>query len=147
MNIKQALLEAKEILQKQNIKSDFLDAEILLSFVLNKQKEYLYTYPEIELTKAQQRKFDKFIKLRKIHLPIAYITNQKEFYNLDFFVNRNVLIPRPETEILVDETLKIAKTNKQKLHIAEIRYWFGRGGNLNCPRYAKFCVPTADICN
>jgi len=87
--------------------SAILDAEILLAYILKKNKEYLFTYPEKTLTKNQLSRFNKLIAKRSTGIPIAYLTHHKEFFGLDFYVNKNVLIPRPETELLVDETLKI----------------------------------------
>lgn len=84
-----------------------LDAEILLAQAINKPKEYLYTYPEKHLTSAQIKKFRQSISRRKKYEPIAYIIGYKYFYGLKFKVNKNTLIPRPETELMVEETLRI----------------------------------------
>lgn len=83
-----------------------LDAEILLSFVLKKTKEYLLAHPEKKLTEPQARNFNSLLRRRRRGEPIAYLRSQKEFFGLDFFVDKNVLIPRPETEILVEAALK-----------------------------------------
>jgi release factor glutamine methyltransferase len=83
-----------------------LDAEILLSFVLKKPKEYFLAHPEKKLTASQERKFFSFCRRRSMGEPIAYIAGQKEFYGLGFFVDRNVLVPRPETEMLVEAALE-----------------------------------------
>ncbi len=106
MLIKQALLGAIKILQKNKISSPALDAEILLSFSIKKPKEFLYAHSEKNLTTTQSRLFKKLIARRAKHEPVAYIIGHKYFYGLDFFVDKNVLIPRPETELLVEETLK-----------------------------------------
>ena len=106
MLIKQALLWAIKILQKNKISSPALDAEILLSFSIKKPKEFLYAHSEKNLTTTQSRLFKKLIARRAKHEPVAYIIGHKYFYGLDFFVNKNVLIPRPETELLIEETLK-----------------------------------------
>ncbi|MBU4482316.1 peptide chain release factor N(5)-glutamine methyltransferase, partial [Patescibacteria group bacterium] len=82
-----------------------LDAEVLLCFVIKKDKAFIYSHPEFELNKTQENKFKKFIARRIQGEPVAYVTEHKEFYGLDFLVNKNVLIPRPETEILVEESL------------------------------------------
>jgi release factor glutamine methyltransferase len=111
MTIKQALTWAIEILKKNKIISPALDAEILLSFVIKKPKEFLYAHSEKKLTVAQILKFKKLIARRAQHEPIAYITGHKYFYGLDFFVDKNILIPRPETELLVEETLKSKISN------------------------------------
>ncbi|MBI4049264.1 MAG: peptide chain release factor N(5)-glutamine methyltransferase [Candidatus Doudnabacteria bacterium] len=88
------------------------DAAVLLSFVLKKDKAFLFFYPEKTLTKNQKRKFLSLIKKRKAGWPVAYLTGEKEFYGLKFFVNRNVLIPRPETEGLVELLLSEIKDQR-----------------------------------
>ena len=137
MKIKEALTQGIKQLEQYHIDSAPLDAELLLSFVLNKDKacpstrrsgtrpgrqatgvarEYLYTYPETELNNKDIKKYQKLIKKRSTHYPLAYILGYKEFYGLKFEVNKHVLIPRPETELLVEKTLKIYQKNaKQKI--------------------------------
>lgn len=83
-----------------------LDAEVLLSFILNKPREFLYSHPEKKLTKLQLNKFKQLLRRKNKGEPIAYITGQKEFYGLPFCVNKNALIPRPDTEVLIDEVIK-----------------------------------------
>jgi release factor glutamine methyltransferase len=113
MNIQQAL--------KFGIKkTDALDAEVLLFNVINKDKTYIHTYPEYILNKNQEKKFKEYIKRRSKHEPVAYILNTKEFYNLSFYVNKNVLVPRPETEQLVEESLKLIQKDKKIQNIIEI---------------------------
>ncbi|MEK7508532.1 MAG: peptide chain release factor N(5)-glutamine methyltransferase [Patescibacteria group bacterium] len=105
LSIKQALLSVHKTL-KNGSASPILDGEVLLSSVLNKPREYLLTYPEKKLTTTQEKKFRQLVARRAHGEPIAYLTVHKEFYGLDFIVNKNVLIPRPETELLVEETIK-----------------------------------------
>jgi len=85
--------------------SPALDAEILLSFCLKREKEYIFTYPDKKIPPKKISNFKKLIKRRQKYEPIAYIVGYKEFYGLQFKVNKSVLIPRPETEMLVDEVL------------------------------------------
>lgn len=106
MSIKEALNLAIQKLKKTSF-SPALDAEILLSFVLKKNKEYLFTYPEKNLTLSQVKKFKKLVSRRTTREPISYITGHKEFFGLDFFIDKNVLIPRPETEMMIVETRSI----------------------------------------
>lgn len=115
MTIKQALLFANSKIKTQ---TSYLDTEVLLSFVLKKSKEFIFTNPDQKLTKPQEKKFVNLVKRREKFEPIAYLIGKKEWFDLDFFVDKNVLIPRPETEMIVEETLKIA-ANK-KLTIADI---------------------------
>ncbi len=100
MTIRQSLSLWTKI--KKASQSPLLDAELLLAHVLKKPREFLYTYPEKKLTSAQYQNFKKLINKRAKYWPIAYLTGIKEFYGLDFIVNKDVLIPRPETEELVD---------------------------------------------
>ena len=140
MNIKQTLIWATN---KLKIKTASLDAEVLLSNVLKKPKEFLYTYPEKELTNQQTEKFKKLISRRAKFEPIAYLTNQKEFYGLNFYVDKCVLIPRPETELLVEEVLsQIYKlqTKSYKITIADI----GTGSGCIAITLAKH-LPKATI--
>jgi release factor glutamine methyltransferase len=105
MTIQKYLIWAIKTLQKNKIASSALDAEILLSFVIKKPKEFLYAHSEKKLSAAQILKFKKLLSRRARHEPVAYITGHKYFYGLDFFVNKNVLIPRPETETLVETAI------------------------------------------
>lgn len=99
--------------------SPLLDIELLIAQALKIPKEYLYAHPEQNLTTKQLNNFTTLFKRRAKGEPIAYILGHKEFYRLDFKVNKNVLIPRPETEQLVDEVINFAK-KRQPLAIFEI---------------------------
>ncbi|MBU4421539.1 peptide chain release factor N(5)-glutamine methyltransferase [Candidatus Parcubacteria bacterium] len=106
---------------KSTFNTAFLDAEILLSFVLGKPKEFLFTYPEKKLTSAQIAKYKKFIARRRKREPIAYITGKKEFYSRNFFVSPAVLIPRPDTETLIDVAKKtIGSLASNSLKIVDV---------------------------
>ena len=112
MTLKTSLKLASLKLKKAKIKTAELDTEVLFSFVLKKPKEFLYTHPEKEITKKQSKKIDDLIKKREKGWPIAYLRNLKEFYGLEFYVDRRVLIPRPETELLVETILTISPKPK-----------------------------------
>ncbi len=116
MTSKQALIWAQKKLKASKTAS--LDAEVLLAFVLKKSKEFLYTHPEKTLTSQQAQRLKFLINRRAKGEPVAYLTNHKEFYGLDFYVDKRVLIPRPETELLVEEVIKFV--NKKKTTIADI---------------------------
>ncbi len=105
LSIHQALLTATKALKKRSA-SPTLDAEVLLSFAINQPKEYILAHPEKQLTIAQEKKFRQLVARRSKGVPIAYLIGHKEFYGLDFVVNKSALIPRPETEMLVAEVLK-----------------------------------------
>lgn len=107
MTIKNTLWWAYKKLKDSKIKSAYLDADILLAYVLQKPKSFLYSYPDYQLTNKQRRRYKKLVNKRKNHCPIAYLTGYKEFYGLKFKVNKYVLIPRPESEEIIDKALKI----------------------------------------
>ncbi|OGI27284.1 MAG: protein-(glutamine-N5) methyltransferase, release factor-specific [Candidatus Moranbacteria bacterium RIFOXYB1_FULL_43_19] len=96
-------MNIKEILR--NTRLSPLDAEILLSLAVNVPREYLFTHPEHRLIRSQNVSYKLYVSKRLRGEPIAYITGKKEFYGLEFEVNKNVLIPRPETELLVERAL------------------------------------------
>jgi len=112
MNIQQSLKVFTDKLKQKNIPSAALDVEVLLLEALNRNrkkldKAWLYLNNNYELNKNEEELFNDFIKQRLKNKPVAYITNEKEFYGYDFYVDENVLIPRPETELIVEEVLKI----------------------------------------
>ena len=107
MTIKEAIeFGAKQLKES---KTPTLDAEVLLVFVLKKDKAWLLSHLDDDLSSKITNKYKKLISRRKKGEPIAYIIQHKEFFGLDFYVDESVLIPRPETELLVDEALKFRK--------------------------------------
>ena len=86
-----------------------LDAQVLLSHTLHVERSFLYAYPEQVLTSEQEQKYRTLIERRLKGEPIAYLTGHKEFYGLDFLVDKRVLIPRPETELLVEAALNACR--------------------------------------
>ncbi len=123
MTTEQAL-ELATIKLNSEIKNPHLDAEILLSHILKKPREFILAHPEKKLTNTQITNYKLQISRRAKGEPAAYITGHKEFYGLDFFVDKNVLIPRPETEMMVDEALRITDNAK---HITFIDVGAGSG--------------------
>lgn len=109
--IQQALQTATKNLTSKTTTAS-LDAEVLLSFVLKKPKTFLYAYPEKKLTNNQRERFERLVGRRARREPVAYLTNRKEFYGLDFFVDHRVLVPRSVTELLVDEVTKYIANGK-----------------------------------
>ena len=104
-----ALKNAESILKKSQIPSWRLDAEILLAEVLRKDRSELIIRNNIKISNKKAFTFNRYIDRRKKFEPVAYILNNKEFFSLDFFVNKNSLIPRPETELMVEKAVKIYK--------------------------------------
>ncbi|HPX93959.1 MAG TPA: peptide chain release factor N(5)-glutamine methyltransferase [Candidatus Moranbacteria bacterium] len=101
-------------------KINALDLEILLAYSLGKPREFILAHPEFLIDNNQQSKINKLIKRRIKGEPIAYITGCKEFYGLDFLVNKHTLIPRPETELIVDNVLQESKNEKNELSIIDV---------------------------
>ena len=101
-----------KILKENKIKSHILDSEILLSKSLNKLREEVLIDLDREIEEKNILVFKKYLKRRSRHEPIAYILEEKEFWSKKFAVNKSTLIPRPETELLVEKLLKIYKGKK-----------------------------------
>mgnify|MGYP001308955288 CR=1 FL=1 len=114
MEILELINNGSRKLKNKSICSHKLDSEILLSKVLNKTREELLTNLNEYLDLKKLKKFKKLLKRRKRKEPIAYIFSRKEFWRYNFIVNRDVLIPRPETEIIIDEVLKLTRPNSSK---------------------------------
>lgn len=96
----------EEYFQKYNIENPRLDAEILLGYVLNKERIFLYVHFDQPLDSEELAKFKECIKKRAMKMPVAYITGVREFMGLDFKVTEATLIPRPDTEILVETAME-----------------------------------------
>ena len=115
LSIKETLLAAKKVLLEVT-DSPTLDAELLLAHCLGKNRTYLHTWPESELNKDTLDCFEALIKKRLTDYPVAYLLGRKPFWTLDLLVTPDVLIPRPETELLVEVALeKIESIKKPKI--------------------------------
>ena len=109
MNVKQAIELATANLSEISDSAN-LDARLLTSYACNIEQTQLITHPEVILNPEQEKKFTNYVKRRTKGEPLAYITGTKEFWSLDFIVNSHVLIPRPDTELLVELTLEAVST-------------------------------------
>lgn len=109
MILEQAL--ARATYRINNTPSARLDAELLAAYCLNKTISQINTHPEIKLTFWQVSRFNYLINLRRRGWPVAYLIKNKEFYDLNFKVNRHVLVPRPDSELLVEQAIKILESN------------------------------------
>ncbi len=109
MNIKEALFEGISLLRKACPDNAETDARVLLCRLLCKDTVFVYTHPDYELHEIEQKKYFSMIKKKAEGMPLNYLTNLREFMSLDFRVNEDVLIPRHETEFLVEEVIKYCK--------------------------------------
>ena len=113
MNIENILNEGINILQKNKIANPQLDSEILLSSSIKRDKKHIILNPKEVLNSEQLGKFKSLIERRKKGEPIAYLINKKEFWKDEFFVNKDVLIPRPDSELIIEQVLKIYSKDVQ----------------------------------
>jgi len=116
MTIKEMLSKGMIMLKGSNIDSPKLKARLLLQYILKKPRQHLIVYDNEEVGKKEQ--WEYFVNIEKLAngIPLQHITHHQEFMKMDFYVDENVLIPRPDTEILVEETIKIAqKMQKPKI--------------------------------
>ncbi len=107
MNAFEIIKFGSNLLKEKKISSSILDSEILLSKVLNKTREDTLINLDQEINKMNISVFKEYLKRRSSSEPLAYILGEKEFWSKKFYINKNTLIPRPETELLVDKILKI----------------------------------------
>ncbi|MEE9425332.1 MAG: peptide chain release factor N(5)-glutamine methyltransferase [Methylococcales bacterium] len=112
--VEQLLSTAIPQLNKTSLTAQ-LDAEILLAFALNKSRTWLRTWPEQRVDQSVSNHFNQLIEQRHQGLPIAYLTGQREFWTHTFQVSKDVLIPRPETELLVEHCLQMIVPNQSQL--------------------------------
>ena len=113
MNIENILNEGISILRKNKMSNPQLDSEILLSSSIKRDKKYIILNPKETLSPEQLKKFKGLIERRRKKEPIAYLINKKEFWKNEFFVNKDVLIPRPDTELIIEQVLKIYSKDVQ----------------------------------
>ena len=117
MLIHNIVSDASKILKKNKIKSHLLDAEIILADLMNISREHLITSHYLPVSNKIKKKFNYAIKRRYRREPVAYITKKKEFWSLDFIINKFTLVPRPETELLVNEITKLLKNKNHIIFI------------------------------
>jgi release factor glutamine methyltransferase len=119
MNFETAINLATTELKKKKIKSSLLDCEILMSKVMNKNREFIILNSKKEIKNNLYNRFKKLVYERSKGKPIAYITGKKFFWKYEFEITKNVLIPRPDTEIIIEQVLEIFK-NKNKINFLDI---------------------------
>ena len=135
MTIKEALKKSVELLEKNNIEERIIKAKIVLANLLEKPKEYLFINENEELDKKIEQDF--FEKVNKLcnNIPLQYLTHIQQFYGLEFYVDDNVLIPRADTEILVEEVIKSIKDTKSDIKILDMC----TGSGIIAIILAKYC--------
>tara|TARA_Y100000022_G_C13232475_1_gene368115 strand:- start:42 stop:890 length:849 start_codon:yes stop_codon:yes gene_type:complete len=124
MNLEIVIKSAFHKLKESNIKSALLDSELLLSKVLKKSREYILLNLKNSINRKEYDTYQKMVNLRSQGMPIAYLTKKKYFWKYEFYINDKVLIPRPDTEIIVEQVLKIYK-KKNKISLLDIGFGSG----------------------
>ena len=119
MNISFAIDEGIKILKEKSIITASLDAEILMAQAINKDRKFILLNLNKRVNKNHLNNFQKLIKNRSRRIPVAYLTNKKFFWNSEFIVSNKTLIPRPDTELIVENVLNLTKS-KNKLNILDI---------------------------
>ena len=119
MNIEKAIKDANEILKKNNIKSSKLDSEILMAQVTKSDRKNIILNLQNKLSDHSFTYYQNLINQRSSGKPIAYLVGKKDFWKYEFKVSKEVLIPRPDTEIAIEEVLKFSK-NKSKLKVLDV---------------------------
>ena len=119
MNINSAINHGSKILNNKFIPNAQLDSEILMAKTINKDRNYILLNSSKILNKEDLNNFYYLIEQRSLGNPVAYLTNKKYFWNSEFLVNKKTLIPRPDTELIVENILRLTK-QKNKIHILDI---------------------------
>ena len=119
MNINLAIIQGAKVLKDNSIHNPYLDSEILMSKVIEKDRKYILLNSDRYLDKKDLNSFQKLIKKRSLGKPIAYLTNKKFFWDSEFLVYNDTLIPLPDTELIIEKVLDLT-INKTKLNILEI---------------------------
>ena len=119
MNIQSAIIKGAKILESKFVLSPYLDSEILMTKVINRDKKYLLMNAKKKIEDKKLNFFKKLINERSKGKPVSHLTNKKFFWNSEFYVTEDTLIPRPDTELIVENVLNLTK-NKTKLSILDI---------------------------
>ena len=119
MNVNLAISQGSKILMENSIPNSQLDSEILMAKSINKNRKYILLNSNININQMNLNNFFKLIDKRSTGNPVAYLTNKKFFWNYEFFVSNDVLIPRPDTELLVENILRLTR-QKNKIKILDI---------------------------
>ena len=124
MKLQKAIHDAYQNLKSSNINSALLDSELLMANVLNESREHIVLNLNKDIAKKDYDNFRNMVNQRSKGKPIAYLMNKKFFWKYEFYVNEHVLIPRPDTELIIEQVLKIYK-NKNKINFLDIGFGSG----------------------
>ncbi len=119
MNINSAIIYGAKVLEENLIKNSYLDSEILMTKAIGKDRKYILLNSKRDINKQNLNTFQKLIKERSLRKPIAYLTNKKFFWKSEFTLSDDVLIPRPDTELVIEKVLDLT-SYKKKLNLLEI---------------------------
>jgi len=119
MNIQSAIIQGTKILKTQNIQTAQLDTEILMAEAINEDRKYVILNQNKNLKEGNLKYFEKLIKRRATRKPIAHLINKKFFWKSEFFVTNDTLVPRPDTELIIEQILELTK-NKNRMNILDI---------------------------
>ena len=119
MNIHQAIQKAKLLLKQENIKTLDLDIQILMTKALKKDRKFIILNSNKEISSENLKYFNNLVAKRSKGEPVAYLVEKKYFWKYEFIVNKDVLIPRPDTEVIVEQVLKLTR-NKQRLSLLDV---------------------------
>jgi len=121
LTVKEALQSAAGYLAKRRLRSPRQDADLLVASVLQRDRTFLYTYPEHQLSSAQQDLFQQWLIKRGEHYPLQYLRGKQEFYGREFSVRPGVFIPRPETELVLEAALGLLREcPEEQLRAADV---------------------------
>ncbi|HXK60367.1 MAG TPA: peptide chain release factor N(5)-glutamine methyltransferase [Acidobacteriota bacterium] len=120
LTLREAIHEGTNYLASHGLETARRDAELLVMNVVGKERAFLYTHPEWPLSDQERIKFCDWLQRRKDRYPIQYLVGFQEFYGRSFKVDPRVLIPRPETELLVDVSLELIAGRRESVHVADI---------------------------
>jgi len=136
MTIREAIGKGSIKLKMKNIDSPKQKARMLMQFMLGKTRQYILVYDETNLSKNQEELYFKNIEKLEQGIPLQHITNQQEFMKMNFYVNKNVLIPRQDTETLVEEVIRNSKKNQCQKN-TRLRYRKRSNCHITCQIHRK----------
>ena len=146
MKLETAINDAYQKLKNNDIKSAMLDSELLMSNAINKSREFIILNLDKTICTKDFDNFQNMVSQRKDGKPMAYLMSKKFFWKYEFFINKYVLIPRPDTEIIIEQVLKIYK-NKKNINLLDIGFGSGCIMLSLLKERRDFRATGVDICN